>query len=179
MHSFWAVCNGFFYLNSPRNVVPAVSPNLAYPDHFTQIRKSGVRYRLTLVRYASSSATIGSTNPAPTFTHEFSTDSPTATPHLLALIRFKPDFDAQDLWRWEYSRRNGILITFPLWALLMIPTLALTPAWIQRWRSRSRARQGLCAQCGYNRAGLKPNAPCPECGGVNQMTKEQMTKGPN
>ena len=35
------------------------------------------------------------------------------------------------------------------------------PGMLRRWRRR---RRGLCARCGYARAGLAEGAPCPECG---------------
>ncbi|MFN0012504.1 MAG: hypothetical protein ACKVS8_12770 [Phycisphaerales bacterium] len=53
---------------------------------------------------------------------------------------------------------------FPLWApfvLFLIPTAI---AWCLDARARRAARIGLCAKCGYDRAGLAPGAVCPECG---------------
>jgi hypothetical protein len=66
----------------------------------------------------------------------------------------------------------GYLPIAPIWSGLAIDTLFYgTIAWVplflpgtlRRWRRR---RTGRCIKCGYDRAGLAPNAACPECGGA-------------
>jgi hypothetical protein len=36
--------------------------------------------------------------------------------------------------------------------------------WSAFFRRRRRERVGLCDDCGYDRRGIAPDAPCPECG---------------
>lgn len=38
------------------------------------------------------------------------------------------------------------------------------PAWYRTGRGQLRVRRGCCPFCNYNRQGVQPNAPCPECG---------------
>lgn len=52
---------------------------------------------------------------------------------------------------------NTLLFAAPLFLVLVVP------AWIRRAR---RGRRGCCRWCGYDRRGLEPAQPCPECGGV-------------
>jgi hypothetical protein len=57
-------------------------------------------------------------------------------------------------------------VVVPLWipfALAAVPTALL---WRAQLRRRRRARVGLCPACGYDRAGIAPDAACPECGEV-------------
>ncbi|MFN0011297.1 MAG: hypothetical protein ACKVS8_06600 [Phycisphaerales bacterium] len=77
-------------------------------------------------------------------------------PHDLVMIR--------SFW-WLYWTRDTAfgICALPLWmplALVLIPTAV---AW--RWDAVARraARLGLCARCGYDRAGLAPGAVCAEC----------------
>jgi hypothetical protein len=52
-------------------------------------------------------------------------------------------------------------LTVPLW----VPGVLAGAGWaLARVRDRKRSA-GLCARCGYARAGLAAGAPCPECGG--------------
>jgi hypothetical protein len=64
----------------------------------------------------------------------------------------------------------GYLPITPIWSGLAIDTLFYgTIAWglvflpgdLRHWR---RSRGGRCVKCGYDRAGLAPEAACPECG---------------
>ncbi|MFT3686648.1 MAG: hypothetical protein QM783_17305 [Phycisphaerales bacterium] len=55
-----------------------------------------------------------------------------------------------------------------LWLLAGAPGFAML-VWLVTglalWLTRNRGRRGmLCAHCGYDRAGLPAEAPCPECG---------------
>jgi hypothetical protein len=68
-------------------------------------------------------------------------------------------------WMWwvhtEQMDQYTRLVLVPLW----IPFLAVAgiTAWL--WY-RDRRIPGLCRRCRYDRAGLAPEAACPECGGT-------------
>lgn len=56
------------------------------------------------------------------------------------------------------------MLDVPLWPLA--PMLGV-PYVVSFWSSRREAkrdRQRLCPKCNYDRRGLTPDAPCPECG---------------
>jgi hypothetical protein len=54
-------------------------------------------------------------------------------------------------------------VAIPLWLPCGICVLAAWRAWRCDALER-RGRAGLCIACGYDRAGLGPDAACPECG---------------
>jgi hypothetical protein len=67
---------------------------------------------------------------------------------------------------WPVRRRtpaeSGVYV--PLW-VFEIPTLALAAAlWRRTSTATRRVKAGQCAACGYDRSGLAPEHPCPECG---------------
>jgi hypothetical protein len=57
---------------------------------------------------------------------------------------------------WPGFALNTIFYAAIAWGLWQIPGAI---------RRRSRRRAGRCVRCGYDRTGLAPEAPCPECGG--------------
>ena len=59
---------------------------------------------------------------------------------------------------------SGYIVAVPLWFPAGLSLLGTGALWRLDARARRRARVGACAKCGYDRAGLAPNAPCPECG---------------
>lgn len=70
----------------------------------------------------------------------------------------------QRLWIDTYSGGRDWWVWVPLW-MPLAGSLAITAAaWILGNRAARHARSGLCPACGYNRAGLAPDAKCPECG---------------
>jgi hypothetical protein len=78
----------------------------------------------------------------------------------------------QRSFRWEFDlsgiRRRpawaSSAIAIPLWFPAAIAIGATAIAWRVDSRARYRARAGMCLRCGYARAGLAPDAACPECG---------------
>jgi len=52
----------------------------------------------------------------------------------------------------------------PLWSPALLSLLATAAAWRADAKYMRRVRVGLCAACGYDRAGLAAGAVCPECG---------------
>lgn len=79
-------------------------------------------------------------------------------------------FPTHASFRWWMSvRRMSVtagksvgFVSAPLWMVIVasgVPGVLL-------WRSclKDRARHGHCPWCSYDRTGLAPSAPCPECG---------------
>lgn len=64
--------------------------------------------------------------------------------------------------RWPHSQVTQV----PLWFPALISLLATAAAWRADFAHRRRARAGTCSSCNYDRAGLAPNAVCPECGSL-------------
>ncbi|MCC6969686.1 MAG: hypothetical protein IT434_05635 [Phycisphaerales bacterium] len=60
----------------------------------------------------------------------------------------------------------GVQIVVPLW-LPWLVALGFS-AWFYRdhRREKQRCQNGCCPSCGYSRAGLAPDVPCPECGSL-------------
>jgi len=82
-----------------------------------------------------------------------------------------------DSWRWIYDSPfpfvwwfsyvdNGgyYCLHIPLWAPLLFTLIVTGFAWRADLIARRRAMLGKCTKCGYARAGLAPDAVCPECG---------------
>lgn len=69
------------------------------------------------------------------------------------------------------SVRPALILPFkPLWPGFAVNTLLGALLWwvpiagLQTFVSFRRRRRGRCSRCGYDRAGIPPQAPCPECG---------------
>ena len=56
------------------------------------------------------------------------------------------------------------VVHIPLWLPALLSLLATAAAWRADAKHLRRAREGLCPECGYDRAGLAAGAVCPECG---------------
>jgi hypothetical protein len=52
----------------------------------------------------------------------------------------------------------------PLWSLVLASSIPAAGFWGVRLASSARRRRGQCEWCDYDRAGLTPTSPCPECG---------------
>lgn len=68
---------------------------------------------------------------------------------------------------WGGSDRSPSLLTirFPLWAVIALLVVAARVS----QRADSRRRFGYCTSCRYDRTGLPPDDPCPECGATAQQ----------
>ena len=75
-----------------------------------------------------------------------------------------------DFVQWNPYPGEGPLYRFilPLWMPGALAGVALLAARVVR-----RHEPHACRSCGYNRAGLVPSIPCPECGAVSPGTPEQ------
>jgi hypothetical protein len=70
-------------------------------------------------------------------------------------------------WYWgDLSRYLPHLrsVGVPLWVIVALALAVTARGWRLDTLARRRARVGLCPECGYDRRGLSPDAPCPECG---------------
>lgn len=70
-------------------------------------------------------------------------------------------------WSSQYPEnpRKDLGVSVPVWfliALVLIPSLLLLAQERRRWRKRTRIRQGLCRECGFD-VRASPDR-CPECG---------------
>lgn len=89
-------------------------------------------------------------------------------------IANKPDIASMELlWHpraslnWWFSwafGAAGFQVMIPLWFPALLSLFATALAWRADAKHTCRARLGHCTECGYDRAGLAPVAPCPECG---------------
>jgi len=74
------------------------------------------------------------------------------------------------------GQAGAVLPLGPIWLGLLANTLfyayliALPVLSIRAVRVVRRRRRGACESCGYSRAGLAPEAACPECGAVASIT---------
>jgi len=64
---------------------------------------------------------------------------------------------------WQRSPFH-LACAIPLWPAALLSLLATAAAWRADAKYLRRARMGLCAGCGYDRAGLAAGSLCPECG---------------
>jgi len=80
---------------------------------------------------------------------------------------------------WAFQRtKDGYLreLVIPLWCPTLLSLLATAAAWRADSKYLRRVRVGLCAGCGYDRAGLAAGAVCPECG-VAAVSKVRRGRG--
>jgi hypothetical protein len=72
-------------------------------------------------------------------------------------------------WDWKFERQLGgasHVYIVPLWAPIFIAALAAGDLWYADVRDRRSRRLGICSSCGYSRAGLGGDAPCPACDAI-------------
>lgn len=74
-----------------------------------------------------------------------------------------------DTGQFMYAGDFSIRMRHLVWAWIAVGTIACA-LWMHRaffaLRNRRRIDAGVCAACGYDRAGLASKANCPECGAV-------------
>jgi hypothetical protein len=61
----------------------------------------------------------------------------------------------------------GLIMLWPLLAVAAVPLVVRQ--WFGRTMRGRRTRLGLCPSCGYDRRGLDPTTPCPECGTIPDL----------
>jgi hypothetical protein len=67
-------------------------------------------------------------------------------------------------WFYRWNNDTDWAVVVPLW-VFEVPTLALAAAlWRRDTTAARRVKAGQCAACGYDRSGIAPEHPCPECG---------------
>ena len=64
----------------------------------------------------------------------------------------------------DWTDSSLYYVNVPLWIPVLVLFLLAVLAWWKHDRPRRWLARGLCAECGYNRAGLGKERPCPECG---------------
>lgn len=65
---------------------------------------------------------------------------------------------------WYYGRLNvGWFVMIPVWFFVALSLATTATAWRMDIIARRKGRLGKCPACGYDRTGLAPAAPCPEC----------------
>ena len=79
-----------------------------------------------------------------------------------------PNWNLIRLPEWERNPANTHL-TLPFWPLI----LALLAYGLLRLYRLRDIPTHLCANCHYDRRGLPPNSPCPECGTLSQPRNTQ------
>ncbi len=70
-------------------------------------------------------------------------------------------------WRWKpdwVSSPYGSGMNLPLWLPASMALAAFLSLSRADWRVAKRTLSGQCRLCGYDRHGLMPDTPCPECG---------------
>lgn len=55
-------------------------------------------------------------------------------------------------------------VSLPLWMPALLASGIGALAWLLEYRAKRKERARSCRLCGYDRRGLEPQAPCPECG---------------
>lgn len=90
-------------------------------------------------------------------------------------------WSSEPAWWFSFSLRDGYTVawpggatvtfagwtlgaTVPYWALVAGGLAVMLPLMVRRRRRLVRERTGKCLSCGYDRAGIAADVPCPECG---------------
>lgn len=68
------------------------------------------------------------------------------------------------------------VVQVPLWSVLLIALACSAIAWWPKCVALSRRLGGRCICCGYSRAGLAPEATCPECGPTKPASASTVNK---
>jgi hypothetical protein len=64
----------------------------------------------------------------------------------------------------DYAQSNvRWFVAIPVWPFVALSLATTAAAWRMDIIARRKSRLGGCPACGYDRTGLAPAAPCPEC----------------
>jgi len=67
-------------------------------------------------------------------------------------------------WSAKFERKSfWWYVIIPLWPFVALSLATTAAAWRMDIIARRKSRLGACPACGYDRTGLAPAAPCPEC----------------
>ena len=78
--------------------------------------------------------------------------------------RFYGTWSAPFRWSlYTMDDREEWQLVIPLWIVVGPAILVTAAAWLFDTLARRRAHLNLCPTCHYDRTGLPPQSPCPEC----------------
>ncbi len=87
-----------------------------------------------------------------------------ALPWAPSSFQYGPVVTKRMVWWGVFSVSSvGTVFNIPLWPFVALSLATTAAAWRMDIIARRKSRLGKCPACGYDRTGLAPAAPCPEC----------------